>query len=141
MIDSLGMSAFSCRVVNEGDLPVQIRAVRLFFGGGFFDRVGKGLSIPFPETNSSLERYLWENEVRIPMKEEEPDAKVLPITLGPTESVRFATWEGNLKHDLKSAGLHGPIRFRVGVIDHRDTWHTVGSSADLGPPAPKQPLP
>lgn len=94
--------AFSCRVVNEGAVPVTIRSVRIFHGGGLPERLGKGPSMPFPRTGDFLDPHLLENEVRFPR--EAPDAKVLPIDLQPTQSVRFVTNEGRLHSTLESAG-------------------------------------
>ena len=139
--------AFSCRVVNEGTVPVTIRSIRIFLNTGsrFTDRFGKGSSIPFPTTGDFLDPYLLENEVRFPDEDEAPGAKELPKDLQSSQSVRFATNEDGLHKMLLSAGMpdaNGVIGFRIGVVDHRDKWHmSRGLAEEIKPPAPEQPLP
>src|SRR5215211_9077807 len=56
-----------------------------------------------------------------------PGEKVLPRDLQPTQSVRFVTNEVRLHELLERAGPRGPSNvatFRIGVLDHRDRWHT-----------------
>jgi hypothetical protein len=136
----LSGEVYSCQIVNDGSVPVEVRSVRLFVNTRFFDRFGKGSGIPFPQADDSIEPVLLKNEHRFPVIAKSVE-KVLPIMLQPSDSVRFATWEDSLKRDLRSAGFFNRKEFRVGVLDQRDKWHTVESSVDLGPPPPAQQSP
>jgi hypothetical protein len=138
-------TAWSCRVVNEGTGPATIRAVRIFYGGGFMDRFGRGSSIPFPPPSEPMvDRSLLENEVRLPREDETPGEKVLPRDLQPTQSVRFVTNEVRLHELLARTGPRGPnsvVTFRIGVLDHRDRWHTSARVREVVVPDPEKPVP
>jgi len=120
---------YSCRVVNQGSVPTQVRAVRLLFEN---DR-----GVPFPESNIGKE-HLFENEYCLPSQKR---PGVLPVTLQPFQSVRFAAWEGDLRITLENAGFRGSAQFRVGVVDSLDKVHTFEDVAETRPfpPSPRPP--
>jgi hypothetical protein len=136
-------TAWSCRVVNEGSGPATIRAVRIFYKGGSKDRSGQGQSIPFPPPSEpKLDRSLLENEVRFPREGETPGEKVLPRDLQPTQSVRFVTNEVRL-HELLDRwprGRFSTVSFRIGVLDHRDKWHTSEGIREVIVPDEEDPV-
>jgi len=136
----LSGEVYSCRIVNDGSVPVDIRSVCLFVNRRSFGRFDKGSGIPFPKADDSIENVLLKNERRFRAVAKSVE-EVLPITLQPSDSVRFATWEDSLKGDLQTAGFSNRKKFRVGVLDQRDKWHTVESSVDLGPPRAAQQSP
>ncbi len=138
-------TAWSCRVVNEGAGSTTIRAVRIFYGGGSKERSGGGPSIPFPTPGEpKLDRSLLENEVRFPREDETPGEKVLPRDLQPTQSVRFVTNEVRLHELLERTGPRGrfsTVAFRIGVMDHRDRWHTSERIKEVILPDEEEPVP
>ena len=117
---------YSCRVVNQGSVPTQVRAVRLLFE---HDR-----GVPFPESNIGKE-HLFESEYCLPSQKR---PGVLPVTLQPFQSVRFAAWEGDLHLTLENAGFRGRAQFRVGVVDSLDKVHTVEDVAQTRPTRPTE---
>ena len=115
---------YSCRVVNQGSVPTQVRAVRLFFENG--------RSEPFPR--SSIEKeWLFEHEYcflpnRLPYGS---PRSVLPVTLQPFESVRFAAWKKDFLRTMQNAGFRGFAQFSVGVVDSLNKVHTGEAVAEV----------
>jgi hypothetical protein len=117
---------YSCRVVNQGSVPTQVRAVRLFFENG--------REVPFPE--SSIEKeWLFEHEYCfLPNKLPYGSPRsVLPVTLQPFESVRFAAWKKDFHRTLQKAGFRGYAQFRVGVVDSLGKVHAVKEHVEVDP--------
>jgi hypothetical protein len=130
----LSRRIYSCRVVNQGSVPTQVRAVRLLFEN---DR-----GVPFPESNIGKE-HLFETEYCLPSQKRagQKRAVVLPVTLQPFQSVRFAAWEDDLRITLERAGFRGgSAQFRVGVLDSLDKVHTVDDVAETNVPKPTEQL-
>jgi hypothetical protein len=113
-----GSRIYSCRVVNQGSVPTQVRSVRLLFENT--------RRVPFPKSDI-LEEELFENEHCLPTR-----PGVLPVTLQPYESARFAAWEHDLIRTLRNAGFRDRAHFRVGVVDALDRVHTVEDVAEVG---------
>jgi hypothetical protein len=120
-------------------------AVRLFYGGGFMDRFGRGPSLPFrPPSGPKVDQVMLKNEVRLPREDEKPGEKVLPRDLQPSQSVRFVTNEVRL-HALfertRPSGSSRTAQFRIGVLYHRDRWHTSAPIREVVVSDPEEPLP
>ncbi len=104
---------YSCRVVNDGRVPVEIRTLRIV--------LGKERTLPMPATDEELRSYLLENEKPIPIS---------PTVLQPGQSQRFATSQDRIKAALREAGFaSGSIKYEVAVVDSLDDSYTLEQSA------------
>ena len=129
-IDALSERIYSCRVVNQGSVPTQVREVRLCFENG--------RSLLFPQSEIAKE-LLFENEYCFlpSITRYGRDEGVLPVTLQPFESVRFAAWATDLRRWLLSYNFREDAEFRFGVVDSLDKVHMAHAPAevDLAPPS------
>lgn len=120
MASELGRMIYSCRVVNNGHVPVEIRSLRIV--------VSDGRTLPMPATDEEMEPHLWENERTVPVN---------PTVLQQGHSVRFATSEDRMNATLRNAGFAGWTDYEVAVVDALDNSYTTEETALLGRPNPE----
>lgn len=109
----LGQIIYSCRIVNNGRVPVEIRTLRIV--------LGDERTLPMPATDEELRSHLLENEKSIPAS---------PTVLQPGQSLRFATSEDRIEAALRGAGFTGGYtKYEVAVVDALDNSYTVEERA------------
>ncbi len=113
---------YSCRVVNDGQVPVEIRTVRMILEGG--------RTLPMPPTDEEMLSYLWENEKLIPTS---------PTILQPGQSIRIATSKDRMEYAIKNAGFSGSSfqDYEVAIVDALDNNYMVRESVLLGKQDPE----
>lgn len=114
------LTIYSCRVVNDGHVPVEIRTLRIF--------LEDERTLPMPGTDEELLPDLWENEKPIPIS---------PTVLQPGQSMRFATSKNRLEYAVRNTGFSGRQFYEVAVIDALGNSYTTEESAYSGSPDPE----
>ncbi len=114
---TLMLMIYSCRVVNDGQVPVEIRTLRIV--------LRDQQTLPMPPTDEEMLSYLWENERAIPFS---------PTVLQPGQSIRFATSKDRMEYAIKNAGFSGSSlqKYEVAVVDALDNSYTVWETAFVG---------
>lgn len=115
------ISIYSCRIVNDGYMPVEIRTLRIV--------LDDSRMFPMPELHEDLIPMLLENE--------RPVTKpAVPTILQPGQSVRYATLKDQVGTVLRNAGFSGSTKFSVTVVDALDNYYTAEDSLLVGYPEP-----
>lgn len=117
---------YSCRIVNDGYVPVEIRTLRIV--------LDDGRTFPMPELPEDLKPMLWENERPI-------TKPAIPTVLQSGRSIRYATLEDRMKTILRNAGSSGGhigfAEFSIAVVDALGNHYTAEGSLLVGSPEPE----